>query len=107
MGCCSAAGDFLLRVLVAMRRSLCREMDSRCASRGVKQAGVQTVPNGTNNVNGTSHKRPKRSAGIYLRSGCGIVPVRTRGDSMSGPVKVQIFGQVYSIQGELDVKYVQ
>ena len=26
---------------------------------------------------------------------------------MSGPVKVQIFGQVYSIQGELDVKYVQ
>jgi len=23
------------------------------------------------------------------------------------PVKVQIFGQVYSIQGELDVKYVQ
>ena len=26
---------------------------------------------------------------------------------MSAPVKVQIFGQVYSIQGELDVKYVQ
>ena len=26
---------------------------------------------------------------------------------MSGPVKVQIFGQTYSIQGELDVKYVQ
>jgi cell division protein ZapA len=26
---------------------------------------------------------------------------------MSGPVKVQIFGQAYSIQGELDVKYVQ
>jgi cell division protein ZapA len=26
---------------------------------------------------------------------------------MSGPVKVQIFGQSYSIQGELDAKYVQ
>jgi cell division protein ZapA len=26
---------------------------------------------------------------------------------MSGPVKVQIFGQTYSIQGELDGKYVQ
>jgi cell division protein ZapA (FtsZ GTPase activity inhibitor) len=26
---------------------------------------------------------------------------------MSGPVKVQIFGQTYSIQGDLDVKYVQ
>ena len=26
---------------------------------------------------------------------------------MSAPVKVQIFGQTYSIQGELDVKYVQ
>ena len=42
-----------------------------------------------------------------MRSGCGIVPIRTRGDSMSGPVKVQIFGQRYSIQGELDGKYVQ
>jgi cell division protein ZapA len=26
---------------------------------------------------------------------------------MSGPVKVQIFGQTYSIQGELDPAYVQ
>ena len=26
---------------------------------------------------------------------------------MSAPIKVQIFGQVYSIQGELDAKYVQ
>ncbi len=26
---------------------------------------------------------------------------------MSGPVKVQIFGQTYSIQGDLDGKYVQ
>src|SRR5207247_11380410 len=26
---------------------------------------------------------------------------------MSAPVKVQIFGQVYSIQGEQDVRYVQ
>ena len=25
---------------------------------------------------------------------------------MSGPIKVEIFGQVYSIQGELDAKYV-
>ena len=26
---------------------------------------------------------------------------------MSGPVKVQIFGQTYSIQGDLDARYVQ
>jgi cell division protein ZapA len=26
---------------------------------------------------------------------------------MSGPIKVEIFGQVYSIQGELDARYVQ
>jgi cell division protein ZapA len=44
---------------------------------------------------------------IYSGSECGIVPIRTRGDSMSGPVKVQIFGQSYSIRGELDEKYVQ
>src|SRR6266404_8096411 len=47
------------------------------------------------------------AAGIYSGSECGIVPIRTRGDSMSGPIKVEIFGQVYSIQGELDAKYVQ
>jgi cell division protein ZapA len=50
------------------------------------------------------HLRPE---GIYSASGCDIVPVREYGDSMSGPVKVQIFGQTYSIQGELDAKYVQ
>jgi len=47
------------------------------------------------------------AAGIYSGSECGIVPTRTRGDSMGGPIKVEIFGQVYSIQGELDAKYVQ
>src|ERR1700724_259932 len=31
----------------------------------------------------------------------------TQGSSMSAPVKVEIFGQTYSIQGELDGKYVQ
>src|SRR6267143_5260887 len=107
MGCCSAAGDFLRRGLVAMRRSLCEQMDSYCAGWGDQQAGVHTVPNGANNVNGTLRKRPTRRAGIYSASGCGIVPIRTRGDFMSGPVKVQIFGQTYSIQGDLDVKYVQ
>jgi cell division protein ZapA len=29
------------------------------------------------------------------------------GDSMSGPVKVQIFGQSYTIHGDLDPLYVQ
>ena len=61
---------------------------------------------GLKNVNGTSHKRRGR-AGIYSGSECGIVRIRTRGDSMSGPIKVEIFGQMYSIQGELDAKYVQ
>src|SRR5467141_3124997 len=32
---------------------------------GYKQAGVHTVPNGANNVNGTSHKRPTLKAGIF------------------------------------------
>jgi cell division protein ZapA len=33
--------------------------------------------------------------------------IASKGRRMSGPVKVQIFGQTYSIQGELDAKYVQ
>jgi cell division protein ZapA len=33
--------------------------------------------------------------------------IASKGRHMSGPVKVQIFGQTYSIQGELDGKYVQ
>src|SRR5216684_9267610 len=82
-------------------------MGSHCAGWGDEQAGAHTVPNGPKNVNGTLHKRRTRLAGIYSGSGCGIVPIRTRRDSMSGPVKVQIFGQTYSIQGDLDVKYVQ
>src|SRR6266446_2133795 len=107
IGCCSAAADFLGRGLVAMKRSLCEQMNSHYAGWGDKQAGTQTVPKGAKNVNGTLCKKRTRPGGIYSGSGCGIVPIRTRGDSMSGPVKVQIFGQVYSIQGELDGKYVQ
>ena len=34
-------------------------------------------------------------------------PVKVQSSNMSVPVKVQIFGQTYSIQGELDGKYVQ
>jgi cell division protein ZapA len=45
--------------------------------------------------------------GIFSASECDIVPVRKYGDFMSAPVKVQIFGQTYSIQGDLDAKYVQ
>ena len=66
-----------------------------------------TVPKGTNNVNESSHARRGRTTAILSRSGCGIVRMGTRGDAMSAPVKVQIFGQTYSIQGELDGKYVQ
>ncbi|PYT49213.1 MAG: hypothetical protein DMG44_11570 [Acidobacteria bacterium] len=107
IGCCSAAADFLERGLVAMRRSLCEQMNSHCAGWGNQQAGFHTVADSSRNVNGTSHKRRTRTGGIYSGSECGIVPIRTRGDSMSGPIKVEIFGQVYSIQGELDAKYVQ
>src|SRR6266850_7754749 len=106
IGCCSAAADFLERGLVAMRRSLCEQMSSQYADWGDQQAGIHTVADGSQNVNGTSHRRT-RAAGIYSGSECDIVPIRTRGDSMSGPIKVEIFGQVYSIQGELDAKYVQ
>jgi len=90
-----------------MKRSLCEQMNSHYAGWGDKQAGTQTVPKGAKNVNGTLCKKRTRPGGIYSGSGCGIVPIRTRGDSMSGPVKVQIFGQTYSIQGELEGKYVQ
>src|SRR5256885_7084379 len=94
-------------LLMAMRRSLGEQMNSHYAGWRNKQAGTHTVPNGAKNVNGTSCKRRTRPVGIYSGSGCGIVPIRTREDAMSGPVKVQIFGQTYSIQGELDGKYVQ
>src|SRR2546427_8192891 len=107
MGRCSAAADFVGRGLMAMRRSLGEQMNSHYAGWRNKQAGTHTVPNGAKNVNGTSCKRRTRPVGIYSGSGCGIVPIRTREDAMSGPVKVQIFGQTYSIQGELDGKYVQ
>jgi cell division protein ZapA len=86
---------------------LCEQMNSHCTGWGVTQAGTQTVPNSAKNVNGTLCKKRALPAVIYSGSGCGIVPIRTGEDSMSGPVKVQIFGQTYSIQGELDGKYVQ
>src|SRR6267378_962342 len=89
IGWCSAAADFFERGLVAMRRSLREQMNSRCEVRGDQQAGTHTVADGSKNVNGTSHKR-RAAAGIYSGSECVIVPIRTRGDSMSGPIKVEI-----------------
>src|SRR4029077_811401 len=59
------------------------------------------------NGKGTSLEGPTRATGIYSGSEYGIVPVRKRGDAMGGPTKVEIFGQTYSIQGELDAKYVE
>src|ERR1700687_4071259 len=90
-----------------MRRSLCEQTNSHCADWKDQQAGTHTVADGSKIVNGTLHKRRTLAAGIYSGSECGIVPMRTRGDSMSWPTKVEIFGQMYSIQGELDAKYVQ
>jgi cell division protein ZapA len=87
-------------------------MDLHYAGLGVKQAGIQTVSNGARNVNGTSHKG-RSMLRLYKRVGRAACQARkfyvifTHGRSMSGPVKVQIFGQTYSIQGDLDVKYVQ
>jgi cell division protein ZapA len=82
---------------------LCEPMDSCCAGWGDQQAGVHTVPNGVNNVNGTSHK----CGGLLACRNRSIYVIFTHRKTMSGPVKVQIFGQTYSIQGELDGKYVQ
>src|SRR5712692_7400159 len=48
--------------------------------------------------------KSRRCAACWMRA---VYVIFTRGDSMSGPVKVQIFGQTYSIQGELDGRYVQ
>jgi cell division protein ZapA len=95
-----------------MKRSLCGQMDLYGAGWGDQQAGAHTVPNGANDVNGASHKRrgmlrPYKRAGpaaCQARKFCVIFSHRR---NMSAPVKVQIFGQVYSIQGELDAKYVQ
>ena len=36
-----------------------------------------------------------------------MLAIASKGQRMSGPVKVEIFGQPYSIQGDLDAKYVQ
>lgn len=91
---------------------MCGQMDLYGAGWADQQAGSQTVPNGANNVNGTSHKRrgvlrPYKRVGpaaCQARKFCVIFSHRR---NMSAPVKVQIFGQVYSIQGELDGKYVQ
>src|SRR3989441_12991382 len=49
------------------------------------------------------YKRTGRAT-CWMRTVCAIF---THSGNMSAPVKVQIFGQTYSIQGELDVKYVQ
>jgi cell division protein ZapA len=95
-----------------MKRSLCGQMDLYGAGWGDQQTGAHTVPNGANDVNGASHKRrgmlrPYKRAGpaaCQARKFCVIFSHRR---NMSAPVKVQIFGQVYSIQGELDGKYVQ
>src|SRR5712692_6716852 len=46
----------------------------------------------------------QRCAVFWMRIVCVIFTQRR---TMSAPVKVQIFGQTYSIQGELDGKYVQ
>src|SRR6267143_2123902 len=97
-----------IRGLVAISRSLCEPMNSYYAGLGRPRG---SRPHGTEepNVNGTSHKRRTRGGEreIYSGSECGIVRIRTRGDSMSGPIKVEIFGQMYSIHGELEAKYVQ
>jgi cell division protein ZapA len=36
-----------------------------------------------------------------------VYAIFTHGTTMSAPVKVEIFGQTYSIRGELEEKYVQ
>jgi len=82
---------------------LCEQTNRFCAGWGDQQAGPNTVANGAKNVNGTSHKGVG-SAACQARK---FYVMFTHGRSMSGPVKVQIFGQTYSIQGELDGKYVQ
>src|SRR5712691_13214112 len=66
MGCCSAAADFMGRGLMAMRRSLCEQMNLRYAGWGNKQAGTHTVPNGAKNVNGASCKwRTRRGRDLF------------------------------------------
>ncbi len=51
--------------------------------------------------------RPYKRVGRAACQAPKFYVIFTHGRSMSGPVKVQIFGQTYSIQGELDGKYVQ
>src|SRR6266849_6728248 len=56
---------------------------------------------------GSSMLRPYKRVGRAACQAPKFYVIFTHGRSMSGPVKVQIFGQTYSIQGELDGKYVQ
>jgi cell division protein ZapA len=89
-----------------MRRSLCEQTNLNHAGwekTGWNSHGIER----REKCKWDCEKKVMRRDGIYSGSRCDIVPVRTRGDFMSGPVKVQIFGQTYSIQGDLDGKYVQ
>src|SRR5216684_1870210 len=56
---------------------------------------------------GSSMLRPYKRVGRAACLAPKFYAIFTHGRSMSGPVKMQIFGQTYSIQGELDGKYVQ
>jgi len=51
--------------------------------------------------------RGARDGRIYSGSECGICADKDARRLHERPIKVEIFGQVYSIQGELDAKYVQ
>jgi cell division protein ZapA len=95
---------------MAMSRSLGGRMDSHYAGWGKQKAGTPTLPNGTKNVNGTSQKRGAIYRALQKQMMCDMFVAHSLcylRAYMSGPVKVEIFGQTYSIQGDLDQAYVQ
>src|SRR6266850_770543 len=83
IGWCSAAADFFEPGLVAMRRSLREQMNSRCEVWGDQQAGTHTVPKGSKNVNGT-HQRARERQG-FIQGACVVLCREGRGELPSAP----------------------
>jgi len=83
------------------------QMNSQYAGWGDLQLELTRYRTARKMLNGTSLQKTRAGLAGFIRERIGIVPIRTRERLHERPVKVQIFGQTYSIQGELDGKYVQ
>jgi len=66
-----------------MKRSLCEQMNSHYAGWGDNRLELKRY-RGREKCKWDFVQEAHAAGRIYSGSGCGIVPIRTRGDSMSG-----------------------